>query len=106
MACECARQSVATCTLFKKDIVVYISDAIVVWAGSFVATSNHIELEPDHLSAIRALANETHRSVDDVNKLYAETFERLNSDARIKDYLILLTSKTVRNTLRYSKTGT
>jgi hypothetical protein len=69
-----------------------------------VATSNHIELDPEHLSAIQALANETHRSVDDVNKIYAETFERLNSDARIKDYLILLTSKTVRDELRHLRT--
>ena len=70
-----------------------------------MATSNHIELEPEHLSAIQALADETHRPVDDVNRIYAETFERLNSDARIKDYLALLTSKTVRDELRHSRTG-
>ena len=69
-----------------------------------MATSNHIELEPQHLSAIQALANETHRPVVDVNRIYVETFERLNSDARIKDYLILLTSKTVRDELRHSRT--
>ena len=70
-----------------------------------MATSNHIELEPAHLSAIQALADETHRPVDDVNRIYAETFERLSSDARIKEYLILFTSKTVRDELRHSRTG-
>ena len=70
-----------------------------------MATSNHIELEPEHLSVIQALADETHRPVDDINRIYAETFERLNSNARIKDYLILLTSKTVRDVLRDSRTG-
>jgi hypothetical protein len=70
-----------------------------------MVTSNHIELEPEHLSAIQALADETHWPVDDVNKIYTETFERLNSNARIKDYLILFTSKTVRDELRHSRTG-
>ncbi|MBU1395881.1 MAG: DUF3562 domain-containing protein [Gammaproteobacteria bacterium] len=69
-----------------------------------MATSTHIELESQHLSAIQALANETHRPVDDVHRIYAETFNRLNSEARIKDYLILLTSKTVRDALRHSRT--
>ena len=70
-----------------------------------MTTSNHIELEPEHLIVIQALANEMHRPVDDVNRIYAETFERLNSDARIKEYLILFTSKTVRDELRHSITG-
>ena len=64
--------------------------------------SKHIELEPELLDEIRALADETHRPMDDVNKLYVETFERLSSDARIKDFLVLLTSKKVRDELRYS----
>lgn len=70
-----------------------------------MATSNHSELEPEHLSAILALANETHRPVDDVNRIYAKALERLSSDARIKDYLILFTSKTVRDELRHSGKG-
>jgi hypothetical protein len=64
--------------------------------------SKHIELEPELLDEIRALADETHRPMDDVNKLYVETFERLSSDARIKDFLVLLTSKKVRDELRHS----
>jgi Protein of unknown function (DUF3562) len=66
-----------------------------------MVTSNHIEREPEYLSVIQALADETHRPVDDVSRMFDETFERLNSDARIKDYLILLTSKTVRDALRH-----
>jgi hypothetical protein len=58
------------------------------------------KLEPDHLSAIRALAEATHHPVDEVNELYSQTFESLNSDARIKDYLIILTAKKVRDELR------
>jgi len=64
--------------------------------------SKHIELESELLDEIRALADETHRPMDDVNKLYVETFERLSSDARIKDFLVLLTSKKVRDELRHS----
>lgn len=70
-----------------------------------MATSKPIELEPEHLSAIQVLAEEAHRPVADVNRIYAETFERLSSDARIKDYLILFTSKTVRDELRHSSKG-
>jgi hypothetical protein len=55
--------------------------------------------EQERLSIIQALANETRQPVDDVNRIYAETFERLDADARIKDYLIVLTSKNVRDTL-------
>ena len=58
------------------------------------------KLESDHLSAIRALAEATHHPVDEVNELYSQTFESLNSDARIKDYLIILTAKKVRDELR------
>lgn len=55
--------------------------------------------EQERLSVIQALANETNQPVDDVNRIYAEIFERLNADARIKDYLIVLTSKSVRDAL-------
>ncbi len=65
-----------------------------------MATSNHIKLETEHRNEIKALADEIYRPVDEVNKIYSETFESLNSDARIKDYLILLTCKKVRDELR------
>lgn len=67
-----------------------------------MAVSNYKELEPELLDEVRILADETHRSMDDVNKLYVETFEQLSSDARIKDFLVLLTSKKVRDELRHS----
>lgn len=63
-------------------------------------TSSHVKLEPEHLSAINSLAEETHRPVEEVNEIYTKTFEDLNSDARIKDYLIVLTCKKVRDELR------
>jgi len=65
-----------------------------------MASSNHIKLAPEHLNAIKALADEIHRPVEEVNKIYSETFESLNSRARIKDYLIVLTCKKVRDELR------
>jgi hypothetical protein len=70
-----------------------------------MVTSSHIELEPEHSSAIRALVDETHQPLDDVNRIYVETFEKLNSDARIKDFLVLLTFKTVRDQLRHTRPG-
>jgi len=70
-----------------------------------MATSNHIEREPEYFSVIQALANETHRPVNDIDRIFAETFARLDSEARIKDYVVLLTSKTVRDKLRHSTAG-
>ena len=66
-----------------------------------MATSDRLGLKAEHLNAIQALAEEMHQPVDDVNRIYAETFERLDSDARIKDYLVLLTAKSVRDKLRH-----
>lgn len=65
-----------------------------------MATANQISLEPERLNVIRALAHEFHRPVDEVNKTFTQTFEKLNSEARIKDYLIVLTIKKVRDELR------
>lgn len=70
-----------------------------------MATSNHNELELEHLRVIQALAEETHRPLDDVNRIYAETYESLSSAARIKSYLVLLTAKSVRDKLRHTTTG-
>ena len=67
-----------------------------------MSSSNHIKLAPQHLDTIKALADETHRPVEEVDKIYSETFEKLNSGARIKDYLIVLTCKEVRDELRKS----
>ena len=65
-----------------------------------MATSNHVQLEPEHLYAIKGLAEETNHSVEEVKIIYAKELRSLNSAARIKDYLIVLTSKKVRDVLR------
>ena len=65
-----------------------------------MATSNHIELEPEHLKTVKVLADEIHHPIEEVNRIYTEIFESLNSDARIKDYLVVLTCKKVRDELR------
>lgn len=69
-------------------------------AQKHMDTSNHIKLEPDHHNAIKMLADEVHRPVEEVKEIYTQTFEKLNSEARIKDYLIVLTCKKVRDELR------
>jgi hypothetical protein len=65
-----------------------------------MASSTDFERQQETLSVVQALADETHRPFDDVNRMFAETFEKLDSGARIKDYLVVLTSKTVRDELR------
>ena len=65
-----------------------------------MGSTSQFERGQETRSVIQALADETHRPFDDVDRIFAETFEKLDSDARIKDYLILLTSKTVRDELR------
>ena len=65
-----------------------------------MGSTSRNERKQDRQSVIQALADETHRPLDDVDRIFTETYERLDSDARIKDFLILLTSKTVRDELR------
>ncbi len=65
-----------------------------------MGSSNRNERKQERQSVIQALADETHRPLDDVNRIFTETYARLDSDARIKDFLILITSKTVRDELR------
>lgn len=62
--------------------------------------ANHPEREPETVSVIQSLADETHRPFENVDRIFTETFEKLDSNARIKDYLVLLASKTVRDELR------
>jgi hypothetical protein len=65
-----------------------------------MATPNHIQLKPEHLYVIESLAEEANRPLEEVKNIYAETLAGLSSDARVKDYLIVLTRKKVRNVLR------
>ncbi len=66
-----------------------------------MATLNDTKLEPEHLKAIEALAEEIDCPEEKVNKIYASALESLKSSARIQDYLIVLTSKKVRDVLHH-----
>ena len=68
-----------------------------------MTTSDHIDLKPEHLYVIETLAEETNRPVEEVKEIYAETLLLLGSDARVDDYLIVLTSKKVRDLLRQTR---
>lgn len=66
-----------------------------------MATQNFTKLEPEHLKAIENIAEEIDCPVEEVNKIYTSVLGSLRSSARIRDYLIVLTSKKVRDTLRH-----
>ena len=68
-----------------------------------MATSNPIQLEPEHLYVVEGLAKETSRPVEEVKDIYADVLEHLRSGARIQDYLIVLASKKVREVLRQKR---
>ncbi len=68
-----------------------------------IVATDGIPLEPEDLSAIDQLAEETRHPAEIVKKIYSGVVSRLRSGARIRDYLTLLTSKKVREVLR--KTG-
>ena len=61
-------------------------------------------LAPSHAYAIDALVQETKRPLEEVARLYVNELTRLQTDARIQDFLVLLTSKRVREHLRSGKT--
>lgn len=60
---------------------------------------NEPNKQADHLNLIKGLAAETHHSVEEVDRAYAAAYETLNSEARVKDFLVLLTCKKVRDQL-------
>jgi hypothetical protein len=66
-----------------------------------MVTLNDTKLEPEHLQAIEALAEEIDCPVEEVNNIYASALGSLRSSARIQDYLIVLASKKVRGVLRH-----
>jgi len=53
-----------------------------------------------HIDAIDALVEETKRPVEEVAHLYVRELSKLQSGARVQDYLVLLTSRHVRQALR------
>ena len=54
----------------------------------------------EQLQAIQALAQETGQPVEIVGRTFASVHNTLKSNARIHDYLVVLTSKKVRDELR------
>ena len=57
------------------------------------------ELELEYLKAIEALADEIDCPVEEVSSMFVSVLDNLKSSARIQDYLIVLTNKTVRDML-------
>lgn len=66
-------------------------------------TPIHDQLRPEHLHDIETLADETNQPVEEVKMLYAEVLAGFGADARIQDYLLVLTSKKVRSVLRRTR---
>jgi len=60
-------------------------------------------LAPEHVYAIESLVEETQWPLDEIAQLYVTELSRLQSGARIQDYLVVLTSKRVREALRATK---
>lgn len=57
-------------------------------------------MERLHLNAIEALSQKTKRPVEEIAKLYVSELVRLRTGARVQEYLVLLTSRRVREALR------
>lgn len=49
--------------------------------------------------AIEALARETHFPIDEVERVFAVEFARLQREARVADYLVLFASRRARENL-------
>ena len=56
--------------------------------------------ERQHLQAIHKLAKDLGQREDKVHKLYEEMLIGLKEEARIKDYLTILVSRQVRDSIR------
>lgn len=54
----------------------------------------------NHQTSKEAIAEETHTSIDEVDKIYEQELRLLSSDARITQYLGVLTTRRVRAKLR------
>ena len=54
----------------------------------------------NHQSSKEAIAEETHTSMDEVEKIYEQELTQLASDAKITQYLGVLTTRRVRARLR------
>ena len=70
-----------------------------------MSSSQPPALAPLHVYAIDALVQKTGRPLEEVAELYLSELTRLQSGARIQDYLVLLTSRRVRDTLLGKQAG-
>jgi hypothetical protein len=68
-----------------------------------MSTPQQPALAPPHVYAIDVLVQETQRPLAEIAKLYVNELTRLQTGARVQDYLVLLTSKRVRESLRRGK---
>ena len=62
---------------------------------------DQLNLAPDHLESIKALAEEIDAPVEEVSQIYTSTIQNLKTNARIQDYVQVLASKIVRDELRH-----
>jgi len=62
---------------------------------------NNIKLEAEHVQAIEELAENIDCPVEEVSRVYVKALESLKTSARIRDYLIVLAGKKVRDELRH-----
>ena len=53
---------------------------------------------------ILSIAQETHRPLPMVGRIYEEEFARLKADARVTDYLVLFAARRTRDALRSVRT--
>ena len=76
-------------------------DTHSVIPGDISMHRGHIEVDQEAINreAIVELAKSTHRPVPVVKRVYDEQFARLQSQARITDYLVLFASRRTRDVL-------
>jgi hypothetical protein len=70
-----------------------------------MSISRRPAVEPSHVDAIDALVAETNRPMEEIAEIYMRELARLREGARIQDYLVLLTSRHVRQALQRSGRG-
>ena len=65
-----------------------------------MATPTRAFNSKNHQTSKEAIAEETHTSIDEVDKIYEQELRLLSSDAKITQYLGVLTTRRVRAKLR------
>jgi uncharacterized protein (DUF2126 family) len=73
-----------------------MTERSVINAGLFVAGKD----QDQHARAIQKLAQELGVPVEEVNRSYRETLDKLKKDAKVKAFLPVLVSRSVKERLR------